>query len=113
MHELSISLKTIDMVVEQAEKHKVNKVTGITLSVGALSCIEHESLRTGLEFASRETIAEGAAITIETVPATAWCAECGKSVSIAMHQDACPICNGYQLLVETGEELKVKHIEVA
>lgn len=113
MHELSISLKTIDMVVAQAQKHKVNQVTGIVLTVGALSCIEHESLRAGLEFAARETVAEGAKITIETVAATAWCAECNQSVSIAMHQDACPICQGYQLLIETGEELKVKYIEVA
>ncbi|MEI8632302.1 hypothetical protein P4S72_10330 [Vibrio sp. PP-XX7] len=43
----------------------------MTLSIGALSCIEPESLTTGIEFASRETIAEGAQVHIEIVPAIA------------------------------------------
>ncbi|MGR5298852.1 hydrogenase maturation nickel metallochaperone HypA [Vibrio mediterranei] len=113
MHELSISLKAIELVMDQAQKHQVKQITGITLSVGVLSCIELEALRVGLELASRDTIAEGALITIETVGATAWCQECEQSVSVKVHHDACPRCRGHHLLLETGEELKVKHIEVA
>jgi len=112
MHELSISLQTIDLVVEQAKKHQVKKVTGITLSIGALSCIEEQALQTGIELAARETLAEGAKLIIETIAATAWCMDCQRSVSIENHLVGCPCCQGYQLMVETGEELQIKHIEV-
>ncbi|CAH0540468.1 hydrogenase maturation nickel metallochaperone HypA [Vibrio marisflavi] len=112
MHELSISLKTIDLVSAQAKSHNVNKVVAITLSVGALSCIEPEALMTGLEFASRETVAEGAKFNIEMVPATATCLDCGKHNDVKSHMDACSHCGSHQLQIETGEELKVKHIEV-
>ncbi|WPC74535.1 hydrogenase maturation nickel metallochaperone HypA [Vibrio porteresiae] len=112
MHELSISLKTVDIVVEQARKHRVNKVTGLTLSIGALSCIEPDALRTGIEFASRETVAEGARLSIEMVPASGTCLDCGSHVGISSHMDACPKCNSYNIRVETGEELQIKNIEV-
>jgi len=100
-------------VVAQAKQHAFNQVTAITLSIGALSCIEPEALTTGIQFASRDTIAEGAKLNIETVPATAWCSNCEKTVAVQSYLDGCPQCHGYQLLIETGEELKIKHIEVA
>lgn len=112
MHELSISLKTIDLVVEQAQKHHYRKVTKITLSVGVLSCIEPEALRTGLEMASRETIAQDAEVVIETLPAIAVCQGCRHQFAIDNYQDSCPQCHSYQLTVQQGEELQVKHIEV-
>ncbi|NAW69518.1 hydrogenase maturation nickel metallochaperone HypA [Vibrio sp. V27_P1S3P104] len=112
MHELSISLKTIDLVVEQAQKHRYRKVTKITLSVGVLSCIESEALRTGLEMASRETIAQDAEVVIETLPAIAVCQGCHYSFTIQNYQDSCPQCHSYQLTVQQGEELQIKNIEV-
>lgn len=112
MHELSISLKTVDLVAEQAKSYNVKKVVAVTLSVGALSCIEADALMTGLEFASRETVAEGAQFNIEMVPATATCLDCNKHVDVKSHMDTCSHCSSQRLQIETGEELQVKHIEV-
>ena len=112
MHELSMSIKTVDIVVEQAKLHHVSKVTGLTLSIGALSCIEPDALRTGIEFASRDTVAEGAKLMIETIAASGTCLDCGTHVDIRSHMDACPKCQSYNLRIETGEELQIKNIEV-
>jgi hydrogenase nickel incorporation protein HypA/HybF len=112
MHELSLSLKTIDLVVAQAQQHHANRVTAITLGIGVLSCIEPEALRTGIEFASRETIVQGARLEIEMIPAIAWCESCHKEVQITSHLDGCPLCHDYRLRIETGEELMIKSIEV-
>ncbi|SHO55600.1 hydrogenase maturation nickel metallochaperone HypA [Vibrio quintilis] len=111
MHELSISLKTIDIVVEQAKKHHFTKVTAMTLGIGALSCIEPEALKVGIEFASRETIAEGARVHLDMIPATAWCNQCQRKTEIHSYVATCSFCNSEQLRIETGEELKIKSIE--
>jgi hydrogenase nickel incorporation protein HypA/HybF len=112
MHELSLSLKTIDLVVAHAQRSKCRKVTAVTLGIGRLSCIEPEALLTGLQFASRETLAEGAKFNIDMIPAIAWCKHCCQQVEIDSHYAGCPVCKTYQLVVETGEELKIKSIEV-
>ncbi|CAM3723774.1 hydrogenase nickel incorporation protein HybF [Vibrio aerogenes CECT 7868] len=111
MHELSISLRTVDIVVEQAKKHHFRKVTAMTLGIGSLSCIEPEALRVGIEFASRETIAESARVQLDMIPATAWCHQCQKKTEIHSYLSSCPYCNSEQLRIETGEELKIKSIE--
>ena len=112
MHELSLSLKTIDLVVAQISQRPPCRVTAITLGIGTLSCIEPEALLTGLQFACRDTAVEGAQIKIEMIPATARCEDCHQLVEIDSHYTGCPVCQSYQLIVETGEELKIKSIEV-
>ncbi len=112
MHELSLSIDTIDLIVNQTRTHQFNKVKAMTLSIGALSCIEPEALTTGLTFASRGTVAEGAKINIEIVPAIATCMHCHQQVAVHSHLDRCPYCHSDELRIESGEEMKVKNIEV-
>jgi len=112
MHELSLSIDTIDLIVNQTKHHQFNKVKAMTLSIGALSCIEPDALITGLTFASRGTVAEGAKINIEIIPATATCMNCYQMVSVSSHLDSCQYCHSNQLRIESGEELKIKNIEV-
>jgi hydrogenase nickel incorporation protein HypA/HybF len=39
--------------------------------------------------------------------------ECSRSIEIAARGEGCPDCGGYQLIVEQGEELRLKELEVA
>ena len=112
MHELSLSINTVDTVVEQAKKQGFKRVTSVTLAIGTLSCIEPQALATGFEFASRGTIAEDAILKIEPVAARVGGLDWRQHVEIPERGVSCPRCHGYQLKVETGEELMIKHIEV-
>ena len=112
MHELSLSINTVDTVVDQAKKQGFKRVTSVTLAIGTLSCIEPQALVTGFGFACRGTIAEGAQLNIESVAACVWCLDCQQHVHIPERGISCPRCHGYQLRVEAGEELMIKHIEV-
>ena len=40
MHEMSLSMDTVDLVVEQATQQGFNKVTKVWLEIGVLSCVE-------------------------------------------------------------------------
>ncbi|HIF9345794.1 TPA: hydrogenase maturation nickel metallochaperone HypA [Photobacterium damselae] len=113
MHELSLSINTVDAVVAHAKAQGFHKVTLVELDIGALSCIESQALATGFEFACRETIAEGARLKINHIKATACCSHCKKNIELQQRDMCCPLCGGYQLAIETGEELKIKQIEVA
>ncbi|WP_434145489.1 hydrogenase maturation nickel metallochaperone HypA [Photobacterium leiognathi] len=112
MHELSLSMNTVDTVVEQAKKQGFHRVTRVTLAIGTLSCIEPHALATGFEFATRGTIAEGAKLAIEPVRAQVWCMDCQRYIDMDERGVCCPHCHGYQLKVETGDELMIKNIEV-
>lgn len=112
MHEMSITLETVKLVVEQAEKQGFKKVTAVWLEIGELSCIEADAIQFCFDIATRETLAEGAKLHIIIVPGEAWCFKCDKTVLLPKRGEACPHCGGYQLNVMQGNELRVKEIEV-
>ena len=112
MHEMSISMNTVELIVEQAQKQGFNKVTAAWLEIGELSCIEADAVEFCFEMAARETIVEGAKLHIIKIPGQAWCFDCQKEVTLAKRGDSCPDCKSYQLNVMQGNELRVKEIEV-
>ena len=38
--------------------------------------------------------------------------DCSKTVAIGRRGDACPLCGSYQLIVQQGEEMRLKELEV-
>ncbi|MBD1577168.1 hydrogenase maturation nickel metallochaperone HypA [Vibrio sp. S11_S32] len=112
MHEMSISMDTVNLVVESAEKQGFTKVTAVLLEIGALSCIEPETIEFCYEMAARGTIAEHSTLHIESAAGEAYCFVCEKDVVLEQRGNACPSCGGFQLKVMQGDELRVKEIEV-
>ena len=76
MHEMSLAMSTVDLVVETATRQGLTKVTGVWLEVGRLSCVEADTIAFCFEAAARATPAEGARLHIEHKGAEAWCYEC-------------------------------------
>ncbi|AGH82393.1 hydrogenase nickel insertion protein HypA [Psychromonas sp. CNPT3] len=112
MHEMSISLDTVNLVVESAKNQGFKKVTAVWLEIGALSCIEAGTIEFCYEIAARDTIAEHSILHIESVAGQAYCFVCATDVILNQRGNACPNCDGFQLQVIQGEELRVKEIEV-
>lgn len=46
------------------------------------------------------------------VPGEAWCMQCAKTVRVKQRYDPCPHCESYQLQVSTGDEMRIKELEV-
>ena len=112
MHEMSLCQSIRDAIEEQAESQEFTKVDRVKLEVGPLSGVEVEALRFGFDVVMRGSIVEGATLEIDEPPATAWCMMCAKAVPIEQRYDACPDCGGHQLQVTSGEELRIKELEV-
>lgn len=112
MHEMSLCEGVVQILEDEARRHRFSGVTRVRLEIGALAAVEPEAMLFCFDAVTRGTLAEGAVLEIVPVAATAWCFDCSRSVPIASRLDACPLCGGDRLKPTTGDEMRVKDMEV-
>ena len=76
MHEVSIMAEAVRMAVESAQASGGRRITGLRLRVGTLSGAVPDAMRFAWDVVSRDTLAAGARLEIESVPGLGWCAKC-------------------------------------
>lgn len=108
MHELGITQNIIAIVSENAQNKKVQRVL---LEIGKLSAIMPDAIKFCFDICSQNTIVEGAILEILEIPGMAKCRQCSAIFSIDKPFGICQ-CGSVQLDIITGEELKIKEIEV-
>jgi len=112
MHEMSL-VEGIRTVIEDAAKaNGFARVTRVRLEIGKLAGVERSALEFAFDVVLRGSIAEGAELQILDLPGQALCFDCGKTVEIEHRLDMCPDCGGARLLVQGGEEMRIKDLEV-
>lgn len=112
MHEMALCESIVSILEDQAQSQKFDRVKKVFLEVGRLSCVEPEALRFSFSAVTKNTLAAGADLVILDIEGQAWCLPCGKTVSIPARYAPCPECGSYQLQVTSGEELRIKELEV-
>jgi len=70
MHEVSIMEEAVRTAVGAAKSASASRVLALRLRVGTLSGAVPEALRFAFDVVCRDTIAEGASLEMESVPAT-------------------------------------------
>ncbi len=113
MHEGALAQAALDLVLETAREHGAERVTSITLSVGALAQANADSLAFWLGALAEGSPAEGAAIDVVEVAAEGECRECGRRYPVEPPSWSleCPGC-GKGGDLAAGRELTVSSIEV-
>jgi hydrogenase nickel incorporation protein HypA/HybF len=109
VHELSIAQGIVDICREHAGGRRV---LAVTLEVGSLAGVVPESLEFCFEAATAGTVLEGARLDIVRIAATGHCRPCDQTVDIHSYFDPCPACGAVPLEVRSGEELRVRDLEV-
>jgi hydrogenase nickel incorporation protein HypA/HybF len=112
MHEVSLAAALIDLVQEQAAAVRARRVTRLVVEIGTLSHVETHALRFAVDAAAAGGLAEGAVLEIEEPEGVAYCLDCEASVPIAARGAPCPRCRGVKLLVQGGDEMRLKEMEV-
>lgn len=112
MHELSLAEEVIHLVETTARREAACRVRLVVLEIGRLSAVEPEALRFCFTAVSQGGIADGARLEIIDVPGSGWCDTCAASVPIVDRHDACPMCGGYALQPNGGNEMRVREIEI-
>ena len=112
MHELAITQSMFDIVLKQAEQAKAKKVTKINLVIGELTGVVSDCIQFYMDIISKGTVAEGVIVLVKSVPVTAKCLSCGKTITVKEMEWKCPYCGEISLEVTGGKELFVESIEV-
>ena len=112
MHELGVTESIVSIVLTKAEEAQASKITKISIVLGELSGFVPDCIEFYFNSLSKETIAEGAKLDFEIVPAQFRCRDCS---TISSSEDLiwiCPNCQGHSLEVVGGQEFYVKDMEV-
>ena len=112
MHEVSIMAEAVRMAAETAQASGAQRVTGVRLRVGTLSGAVPEAMRFAWDVVCRDTVAEGAWLEIETVPAACWCAVCEREFACADFLGECPWCHNVSGELRRGRELDLAAVEM-
>jgi hydrogenase nickel incorporation protein HypA/HybF len=108
MHEMSL---TQDLVGLIAERCAGRRVTRVVLEVGKLAAVVPDAFRFCFELCAEGTPAEGAALEIVELPGRGMCRDCERECALNSAFDRCP-CGSFALRFLSGEELRLKEVEV-
>lgn len=109
MHELSI----VQGVVEICESAAAGKrILSVVMEIGALSNVMPDAIEFCFEACTKETLLDGARLVIDCIPGRGRCRDCAAEFEVKSYYGTCPACGGYELDILSGEELRVKELEV-
>jgi hydrogenase nickel incorporation protein HypA/HybF len=112
MHELSIMEEAVRLALDAAKSAGARRVLALRLRVGALSGVVPEAMRFAFDVVCQGTLAEGASLEIESVPAVCWCATCQAEFDCADFFSACPRCRNFSGELRRGRELEIASVEM-
>ena len=111
MHELSIMSEALRMAEDAARSAGATRVRKLRLRIGSLSGVVPDALRFAFDVVCHGTMAEGATLEIETVPATGWCATCQAEFECVGFFNECPRCHNVNGELRRGRELDIAAVE--
>lgn len=109
MHELALMESVVAAV---GERLGTQPVLVVRLLVGRLAAVVPDALRFSFDVCARGTPLEGARLEIEPVEGRGRCRSCGAESPMQTHLCLCP-CGSTDVEIVAGEELRIKHVEVA
>jgi hydrogenase nickel incorporation protein HypA/HybF len=113
MHELSITQALLDQVIRHAGAAQADRVSEIHIRIGQLSSIVDDSVQFYWPIIAKDTIAAGARLVIERVPAQFICAGCGQTFLFNEQRDyLCPHCGSMDVMLTGGEEMQLESIQI-
>lgn len=111
MHEASMVAAMMNILKEEARRHKVTKITRVRLAVGLFTAVEPRTLEACFELYAEGTAAEGAELAVETVPAEGRCLDCGASFAMTSLRAPCPLCGSLRLEGSGGRDFRITGID--
>lgn len=110
MHEYSIVKALLERIESEAAARHATSVTSVLVRIGELSGVDVELLTTAYRTLTEQTICQGSALEVATVPVRWICRACGAPVA----RDGprrCEACGGAAALRQ-GDELLLERIDM-
>jgi hydrogenase nickel incorporation protein HypA/HybF len=110
MHEYAIVQALLSQVEEEARRRGASAVHRLDVSIGQLSGVEVELLKTAYDVFRERTLCENAPLSIRAVPARWDCPRCERALAPGAVL-RCPDCNAPARLA-SGDEIVLDRIEM-
>jgi hydrogenase nickel incorporation protein HypA/HybF len=112
MHELSITQSILDISLRHAEQVNARRIVGINLLIGKFSSVVDDSVQFYWDMIAEGTIAEGATLHFERIPAEMTCRDCNTTFAPTDSTFECPACLSPRVYISKGTEMRVESIDV-
>jgi hydrogenase nickel incorporation protein HypA/HybF len=113
MHEMSLCEGIREIVEDQARRHHAARIARVRLEIGRFAGVEKRALAFAFDVVMRGSVAEGATLEMIDLPGKAHCYDCGETVEIENRFDLCPDCGGGRLMPVSGDEMRIRDLEIA
>jgi hydrogenase nickel incorporation protein HypA/HybF len=111
MHEMGITQGILATAFDAAREAGATRITEITISVGEMTEIVDFALQFAFEALTPETMAEGATLVVNLIPARSHCLDCDLTYDHDRFQMVCPECGSLTVEMLQGRELRIDSIE--
>jgi len=111
MHELGVTQSILDITLNKGDEAQASKVTEVNLVVGELSGFVPDCIEFYFNLLNKGTIAEGAILHFELIPAQLKCRKCATLFHPKDTEWVCPKCQSPGGEVVQGKELYIESIE--
>ena len=113
MHELGVVFSIKQQVEDVAKQNNVNKVTSLTIELGEVSTVVPDLFIECFDWAKKKSeVLKDCKLNLVILKAITYCEDCKKTYSTVEHGRECPYCKSPHTYLVTGNELKIKQIEV-
>lgn len=112
MHELPVAESILEIAQRQARQAHASRITHLYLVLGQLSSFVDDSIQFYWDVISQGTLAEGAQLHFERVPAELVCLDCSTRFRMSDTSFDCPECGGSKVKVVAGDEFKLEAIDI-
>lgn len=112
MHEMAVTQSILTITCQHAERANAARITDIHLVIGQLSSIVDDSIQFYWDFIAAGTLAEGATLHFERIPAQLTCNDCSHTFALTAGLMPCPICDSLNLSVTAGDEFYIASIDI-
>ena len=113
MHELGVVFSITKQVEDLAKQNNVKKVTSLTIELGEVSTVVPELFIECFDWAKKKTeYLKDCKMNLVVLKAITYCEDCKQTYSTTEFGKTCPHCKSTHTYLVTGNELKIKQMEV-
>jgi hydrogenase nickel incorporation protein HypA/HybF len=112
MHEMALTESVVEIALQEMSRAGARRLKRIVLDIGRLSAVEPEAMRFCFAAIAAGTAAEGAELAIEEAPGAGWCLDCARAVALEERYGPCPECGGFRVQMTSGDQMKIRELEV-
>ena len=112
MHEMALCQSMLDLIEDQRGQEGFSAVNKVIVEIGSLGHVDPHALHFAFDVATVGTVAADATLHIREIPGKGWCMDCSREICVARRGDGCPHCGSFTLIMQQGDEMRLKELEV-